>query len=315
MKRPVSPVRPSAFTLIELLVVIAIIAILAAILFPVFAQARDKARSVSCLSNLKQIGLASLMYSQDYDERFPVSWGAGGYFWTVLDPYVKNGLGPATPEGAPDGTGSPIDGTRNKGVWHCPSDPDTDIASSSYSSNGMLLAGGKPCLDDPARGGDCDAISQAGVDQPAATIVYAEINKEYDVSSGGTGAVINVRPDFHRPAWDDPAPITKKSPEAVAWYYKNYIHKSTAADLTQLKTNWEICPIGMWSCKAPIYRHSRGGEKTGFCNVSFADGHAKAMGFGSMRLRNWFPDAPSNEPVDTGTDTGTVPMDQLYDMP
>src|SRR5687768_9156779 len=73
-----------AFTLIELLVVIAVIAILAAILFPVFAQAREKARAVSCLSNMKQIGTTAMMYVQDYDEQFPLAFtvGAGN---TVLD--------------------------------------------------------------------------------------------------------------------------------------------------------------------------------------------------------------------------------------
>ena len=59
------------FTLIELLVVIAIIAILAAILFPVFAQAREKARATSCLSNEKQLGLSFIQYAQDFDENFP----------------------------------------------------------------------------------------------------------------------------------------------------------------------------------------------------------------------------------------------------
>src|ERR1051325_9939049 len=83
------------FTLIELLVVIAIIAILAAILFPVFARAREAARTSSCLSNTKQLGLAFMSYKQDYDETWVCGWGNNGQpisgEWTmVLDPYIKN---------------------------------------------------------------------------------------------------------------------------------------------------------------------------------------------------------------------------------
>ncbi len=83
------------FTLIELLVVIAIIAILAAILFPVFARAREKARQSSCLNNVKQMTLGHMMYAQDHDERLPASYmpgspGAYNQWYEVIDPYVKN---------------------------------------------------------------------------------------------------------------------------------------------------------------------------------------------------------------------------------
>jgi prepilin-type N-terminal cleavage/methylation domain-containing protein/prepilin-type processing-associated H-X9-DG protein len=82
----------SGFTLIELLVVIAIIAILAAILFPVFARARENARRSSCQSNLKQLGLGIMQYAQDYDERFPYFQASGGKFrqFANIQPYVKS---------------------------------------------------------------------------------------------------------------------------------------------------------------------------------------------------------------------------------
>jgi prepilin-type N-terminal cleavage/methylation domain-containing protein len=108
--------RRTGFTLIELLVVIAIIAILAAILFPVFAQAREKARSISCLSNMKQIGLGLYMYVEDYDELMPSAF--------VCLPVVNNGFS----FNCPAGTGvasyeyqiNPY--VKNKNIFYCPSD-------------------------------------------------------------------------------------------------------------------------------------------------------------------------------------------------
>ncbi len=95
--RPKPPTN-RGFTLIELLVVIAIIAILAAILFPVFAQAREKARQATCTSNLKQTGMAMLMYTGDYDETLP--WAAFNppgqtltMWYDLVEPYVKSGTG------------------------------------------------------------------------------------------------------------------------------------------------------------------------------------------------------------------------------
>jgi len=162
LARITRPNASKAFTLIELLVVIAIIAILAAILFPVFAQAREKARQTSCLSNLKQMGTAFMMYVQDYDERFPLAFG--------YDPglqanpaYTFNHLTPplwraSAPVGSPryniamqhwSNTIQPY--IKNYDMYKCPSGPETDIvsaaeyasatakwANSSYTFNGLL---------------------------------------------------------------------------------------------------------------------------------------------------------------------------------
>src|SRR5215469_3658242 len=111
------------FTLIELLVVIAIIAILAAILFPVFAQAREKARVATCTSNLKQFGLSILMYAQDYDESMPIGF------------HAKFLVGPLTSQL----TGAPQRGvhwlvmpyTKNHGMARCPDDKGFELTGAN----------------------------------------------------------------------------------------------------------------------------------------------------------------------------------------
>jgi prepilin-type N-terminal cleavage/methylation domain-containing protein/prepilin-type processing-associated H-X9-DG protein len=123
------------FTLIELLVVIAIIAILAAILFPVFAQAREKARQISCVSNLKQLGLACLMYTQDSDEYFPIGWSTYGA--SAGAPLAGTNFSWPS-EVAPY--------TKSLGVFNCPDDPRAGVASNtegtsiSYVANGEIWA-------------------------------------------------------------------------------------------------------------------------------------------------------------------------------
>ena len=153
------------FTLIELLVVIAIIAILAAILFPVFAQARDKARGAACLSNAKQQALAIHMYAQDYDETLPIvyygEWGvkpqpAGHFPWLkVLMPYVKN-----------------------KGVYTCPS-----LASAHWDT--LAGAYGKgPDYEFPSVVGYginilMDKKPLAAMQAPASTIAIAGLRRPW----------------------------------------------------------------------------------------------------------------------------------------
>src|SRR5579862_2098139 len=121
-----------AFTLIELLVVVAIISILAAILFPVFATAREKARQTQCTSNLRQIGLAIYQYLQDYDETYPCDtsdpnlWQGRHFRWLIM-PYLGIGQTKLTPNG--------LDATSNNAqILTCPSDPQAkNFNGTSYA--------------------------------------------------------------------------------------------------------------------------------------------------------------------------------------
>jgi prepilin-type N-terminal cleavage/methylation domain-containing protein/prepilin-type processing-associated H-X9-DG protein len=167
--------RRLGFTLIELLVVIAIIAILAAILFPVFAKAREKARQVSCASNLKQIGLAITQYTQDNDEILPPGEyddASGTQSWRlIVQPYVKS-----------------------KAVFQCPDNPSKNLTDNDYDNGANTFDGIPPSYEvnnytpsqtggqnnvnatgSPAQPGPFSGTSAlAQIQAPATTIAVAE---------------------------------------------------------------------------------------------------------------------------------------------
>jgi prepilin-type N-terminal cleavage/methylation domain-containing protein/prepilin-type processing-associated H-X9-DG protein len=147
--RPKTRHRPG-FTLIELLVVIAIIAILAAILFPVFARARENARRASCQSNLKQIGLGLMQYTQDYDEKYPGTYSTPGGvlngWYYVIQPYI-----------------------RSTQLFDCPSASDVPNYDGAAWISSEKLSYGKNCViavDQP--------ISLTQVQKPAQTIFVGD---------------------------------------------------------------------------------------------------------------------------------------------
>ncbi len=271
--------KRDGFTLIELLVVIAIIAILAAILFPVFAQAREKARAASCLSNEKQIGLGIMMYVQDYDETYPMAYyyvnGAtsrNGYVhWTgVVDPYVKQLKGSRTIWVCPShrlGGFAPTNflDPNNAPAGQIPQYPgiqDIQADRMSYIANELLMPRKKYAAVPQ------NVVSIAAVDTPAQVIAVAEITDVLgalnDTSPTGGAAIKSHRPtngvSDNGNVYDGEAgvrgPVCALTP-AEAWSAIRYAQQNNNAG-----GQHHIAYI------SPD-RHSGG------ANYIFADGHAK----------------------------------------
>lgn len=263
VSHPKMGTRHTGFTLIELLVVIAIIAILAAILFPVFAQAREAARKTSCLSNSKQLGLGVMMYVQDYDETYPTNnwdgaplgltdtvWGNAGatapviwrWPWAVA-PYIKNRQIFVCPS----------DPLQGKGGWQGYTTDSTDCwgipMPISYAHNQEIFGYGGKSLDGPCNGATTEdwvtpPKSMAAVPTPASTYMIAD----YGRSSLEGWWVNNLR-----------------AANFTALYNMSAPGGGASKDLNDSAPQ-------MWASrfKQLNSRRHQGGQ-----NITFADGHAK----------------------------------------
>ncbi len=241
------------FTLIELLVVIAIIAILAAILFPVFAQARLKARQAACISNLNQLGTAALMYVQDYDEQYPAGDNWDSPLIGQPDPVTKK----VDPYAACGWESQIYPYIKEVGVYYCPND-GTSWRNSNYVSYGSMFDSWydhdywdkTTMLDqswnshtDASFGSDVnvwqglphfcgaavrDGVSDAAITTPAEKpMIYDELG--FDTQNGTIGFTTNgggrdwVFADGHTKF----APLAQVAPNAI---FNNNVNVSTGAN-------------------------------------------------------------------------------------
>jgi len=260
--------KHKGFTLIELLVVIAIIAILAAILFPVFAQVREKARQIACVSNLKQIGLGILQYSQDYDEHFPMVdfIPAGGNelrWYQAVGPYIKNGS--TYGDGYYNGAG---------GIWTC---PDLSVPQpGNYGANWLLMTSGSGVGAGPG-GNGWPPPSIAVLQTPADTIMVAE--KGLNV---GDTSELQFQP------WEGMWVQFPSNGNAGNNYtyspHLDLLHPGGHGgdcDLTPDMSTYGAGPQWNDCDMMPRYRHAGNSVS----NFLFSDGHVKSMSKGSV---NWY---------------------------
>ncbi len=264
--------RKHGFTLIELLVVIAIIAILAAILFPVFAQAREKARQTTCASNLKQIGLAMLMYQQDSDETFPqmayydqagqpVDWES------VIQPYVKSGSATVYKNTSYYYGGGTL--------WVCPSFPNASVATAVYGLNYQLAreGAGSWTYNNVTHG--VYTVNLGKIDAPSEKIMVVEKGKPANVAGQNYDYSQNLF-DPGESNWTNPlVPDANGNPTKADTHLELVYDKDCAVT----STDPTCASYGTTPGDMPRFRH------TGFCNSLYIDGHVKAVGRGQM---DWY---------------------------
>jgi prepilin-type N-terminal cleavage/methylation domain-containing protein/prepilin-type processing-associated H-X9-DG protein len=270
------------FTLIELLVVIAIIAILAAILFPVFAQAREKARTASSLSNLKQTGTSSMMYTQDYDETvMPHAWHStdafpndNKYWPEIVQPYAKSwGImrcpsNPTDPFGIFNGPTANIKWYYNWMRW-----PSYGYNWNYLSQAGLNLSTGAGWQTSVGGG---FGVSLAAIGSPAATVAFTD-SKNVGADSAG----------YYVSSWvDSPACLAPSTTDCITYSNTGW-GTGSVFDTFQFASN----PTGT----GPVaVRHTQG------TNVSFADGHAKWFTPGGLAVgTNWTKTTPNKSIIIT----------------